>query len=1176
MPSSWTGQYQSPTGVSPTRRHLQIVMWFVAALPAISLSQQASIRQPNVLREPIATQKAESRATIDDVEAIRKQANESSELDAEAKQKIEANCLQALDGLKKAAELVLLAEQHKRDADDVGQRVDILRRHMTNVQTDRPALAVPETLPELEQEVARREAALAELKAGHLKSEAEPGIRANRRREIREQLLSATQRIADIQKQLDTAPPSDETPLLTKSRRMALLVNRAVLESEQPAFQNELSKYDAEDAADWLRLRRDVRSGEVSAASTDLEKLQGVLSRRRAADSAEALHRARMLIEATPNPLHPHVEEIIALAEAAHALTQPIDQTTRQLEGTTSRLEDLRKQFATTEQRVREIGLTGSIGAMLRRQRAELPDLRRRRKNVHDRKTLIEDTQFLLLEYDDQRDESVELATQRIIDSTGKNANRKQKDTEIARAIAEKRQEYLDTAIRAYNTYLDALFDLDSTEQRLIRETEQYQGFIDERVLWIRSNRTLFSTFEIDPTDGWVFDQAHWRITGDLLVEDASAHSFIYSAALLIFLVLLNRKRPLLANLEKVSQTAKRGSCTEFSPTLRASLITVAISVAWPGVILFLSWRLAICSNGQPFVRALSQSMFVVASVFLPLELLRRVCRAGGLAECHFDWSTSGISFFRTNLKWPTLWGLVIVFSTTLLYASDPEHGTDSVERVLFAVGMVTLAIVVGRAMRPGSGLFREYLALHPGGWFDRLKGVVYWTSITVPLSVAGLTVAGYYYTSQQLTWRFYVSFVFVFGLQLLRAFLRRLLLVRRRALSIEQGRLRRATQAESIELTPPAGPTQVVPAEDNHATVTENTEQTQRLIRTCLVAATLVGLWVIWVDVLPALRILDRWPVWTTQVDAIAASGSTEPATAASSTAIAAEQATQPATLLRVVTMADIGFAILIGIVTCICARNIPGLMEISILQRLPLDNSIRYAVTTVTSYLIVLLGVILAFNAISVGWSKVQWLATALTFGLAFGLQEIFANFIAGLILLFERPLRVGDVVTVDEVTGVVSRIRIRATTITNWDRKEYVIPNKEFITGRMLNWTLSDKTNRIVINVGVSYTADVETAKELLANACQSHPLVMDDPPTRVTFESFGDNSLNLVIRTFLPDLDNRLAVVDELHSRIHRAFREAGIEIAFPQRDLHLRTVDRSMLNIVDREGDRKSA
>lgn len=249
----------------------------------------------------------------------------------------------------------------------------------------------------------------------------------------------------------------------------------------------------------------------------------------------------------------------------------------------------------------------------------------------------------------------------------------------------------------------------------------------------------------------------------------------------------------------------------------------------------------------------------------------------------------------------------------------------------------------------------------------------------------------------------------------------------------------------------------------------------------------------------------------------------------------------------------------ILIIVVTAVLFRNGPGLLEISILNQLPFDASVRYAITTLVSYVIVMVGTIAACSTIGLQWSQIQWLATALTFGLAFGLQEMFANFVAGLIILLERPIRVGDIVTVDDVTGVVSKIRIRATSITNWDRKEYVVPNKEFITGRLLNWTLSDKVNRIVVNVGLAYGSDTEKARDLLVQAATDHPMILKDPKPMAAFEAFGDNSLNLVLRAFLPTLENRLQVIHELHTAIDQAFRKAKIEIAFPQRDLHIRTI-----------------
>ncbi len=227
-------------------------------------------------------------------------------------------------------------------------------------------------------------------------------------------------------------------------------------------------------------------------------------------------------------------------------------------------------------------------------------------------------------------------------------------------------------------------------------------------------------------------------------------------------------------------------------------------------------------------------------------------------------------------------------------------------------------------------------------------------------------------------------------------------------------------------------------------------------------------------------------------------------------------------------------------------------------LLEHLPFDRSLRYALKSLISYAIVLVGLILAFRALSITWSSVQWLATALTFGLAFGMQEIFANFVAGIILMFERPIRIGDWITVDEFTGCVTRIRTRATTIVNWDRKEYVIPNKDLITSRVINWTLTDAINRVVITVGIAYGSDVEKAKAILYEICGNHPKIIKDPPTTVVFDSFGDSSLNIVVRTFLGEIDSRLVVIDQLHSQINASFKKAGIEISFPQRDLHLRS------------------
>lgn len=1097
---------------------------------------------------------AERALTAETVEARRKQAESSADLDEPTKKRIAGLYAQASESMSRAAASAKRAEAFRQEADNVQQRQREVQQRIDRLRGQTPTLPEALTLPDLEQELAKADRELSDLKQAQSQAESELATRANRRKDVRSLLFSAPQRLQELDRQLAAPTPADEPPLLTLARRTELQARRLAVEQEIPACQNELAKYDAEDAQDLVRLQRDLKIQEAAFAERRLQLLDGRVKLLRATEASEAVRQAEEEAVRAQPLLREFAASNKALAEKAQTLTRQIGQTEQALRDAETRLESVRQQYQQAKDREKSVGLTKTVGAQLRKQETTLPDVRRYRQNLTTRQQTIEDVRYELFELDQQRNELAqsEAIVGRLLQAApvGLTSAERQELQAAAEAALERKRKYLDAVLRNQSTYFDKLTELDTTEQQLVNLTEEFTGYIRERVLWIRTSKPLTAELSISDSDWWLVSPRQWLTVARRIGSELRDNFTWCVLAALAFAGLLAARRRLRWRIREIGESAQRRNCTQFRLTLRAAAVTLLLSLLWPAATWYVSWRLAPASNGGEFVSALAAGLWVQASVFFPVELLRQICRPHGLAESHFDWPKPTVRLLRANLMRLMVVAMPLVFVTAVLGASDPDRGYDVVERICFMLACGVVAWFLARVLHPASGVLQEYVAFHPNGWIDRLKFVWYWLGVASPLALAATAFFGYYYTAQQFALRLLYTALLMALLVVVRALLLRWLVVHRRQLSIRQARERRAAALAAASSVGSEGATMSRPviAVEETVDLAQLSSQTQRMLTTLLVVAALAGTWGIWHNFLPALNILDRWRLWTTVVPM------TETATnAAGETEIVTRD------IVRQVTMVDLLAVSVIAFITIVAFRNIPGLLEITVLQRLPLEASVRYAVTTLASYTIILIGVILGAGTLGLRWNQIQWLATALTFGLAFGLQEIFANFVAGLIILFERPVRVGDIVTVDDVTGVVSRVRIRATTITNWDRKEFVVPNKEFITGKVLNWTLSDQVNRIVINIGVAYGSDTERARNLLLKIAQSHPLVMKDPAPLASFEGFGDSSLNLVLRAFLPTFENRLNVIHELHTAIYKEFAAAGLEIPFPQRDLHVRSI-----------------
>ncbi|MEK6775589.1 MAG: mechanosensitive ion channel domain-containing protein, partial [bacterium] len=214
---------------------------------------------------------------------------------------------------------------------------------------------------------------------------------------------------------------------------------------------------------------------------------------------------------------------------------------------------------------------------------------------------------------------------------------------------------------------------------------------------------------------------------------------------------------------------------------------------------------------------------------------------------------------------------------------------------------------------------------------------------------------------------------------------------------------------------------------------------------------------------------------------------------------------------------------------------------------------------------YAMILVGVMLALGAMGFELKNLIIFTGALGIGIGFGLQNIANNFVSGLILLFERPIKVGDIVQITGVWGEVKQIGLRATVVETFDRAEIIVPNSDLVSNQVTNWTFSDRMARLVITVGIAYGSDVPLTMRLLSEAARGHPLVLKNPEPQVLFIRFGESSLDFELRIWIEDVRNLFLLKSELHQEIDRTFRASGVEIAFPQRDLHIRSFDAPVMD-----------
>ena len=228
-------------------------------------------------------------------------------------------------------------------------------------------------------------------------------------------------------------------------------------------------------------------------------------------------------------------------------------------------------------------------------------------------------------------------------------------------------------------------------------------------------------------------------------------------------------------------------------------------------------------------------------------------------------------------------------------------------------------------------------------------------------------------------------------------------------------------------------------------------------------------------------------------------------------------------------------------------------------LLMKRQIGSGVRHAMSRLMHYIIVFIGLILSLSALGLDFTELTIIISALGVGIGFGLQSVVNNFISGIILLFERPVRVGDIVEMNGRMALIKRIGLRSTTVTTFDESDVIMPNAGIINNEVINWTLSSRSIRVIIPVGVAYGSDVDLVMKTLKECATENSKVAKSPEPQVLFLRFGESSLDFELRFWILNIDEKLITTSTIHEEIDQRFRKAKIEISFPQRDLHLRSI-----------------
>ncbi|MFC0323178.1 mechanosensitive channel MscK [Gallibacterium melopsittaci] len=916
-----------------------------------------------------------------------------------------------------------------------------------------------------------------------------------------------------------------------------VLVNRYQIELALIDAQNDYNQTLLKESAtlnSWYELQRDQQNFYLQQAKTEQQNLQAALNAKQLAASKKQLAQLEKSQEKNSDNVNPLIQSELnqntQLSQQLLNETQSSNQLAQESLRIKNVLDNLTQTQRSIDEQISALQGTLVLSRIINQQKQNLPT----DQTIDGLGKRITDLRVQIFDLTQARD-AIYTPDNYIANLPHASDLTDEERNTLNNILTERKNIYSDI-LKSLNAQLNLAITIELNQQQVRLISDDLQQKLQQQSFWVKSNNqidwdwvTEFPKLALNQVKN-ISNNIDMTHLSRNLIPMLAFVAFLSLVASLIY----SQKRKLQGWLAKInSHVGTLNSDSQWHTPL-AIFLTAILVMPYPlfFIILFVLIGHFVIANpilAWPWTLKMASYWWLFA--FL-IELLK----PNGLAYRHFGLAKESGNLFLAVLKRSIL-AIIFLINTTLFSdMSNTPLNNDVIGEVCTISTLIFCVLII--APRFGYAVKKYQDSQddinnhqHVGSVLLRVVRVLL---LFIPIALIILIMLGYYYTALNLISHFIASYLVTVLWVLIKQITDRALAVSARHLAYK--RLKEQREKNQIKTESGHSEEIMIEVKDSELALSQIKQQVARIAEWLLWAVLLSFYYVVWSDLFAVAYHLKSITLWQQTVT------------------------TESGTVVESITLLNMLLAIFILIVTYVLIRNLAGVLEVLIFSRMKLSQGAPYTITTLLTYFIVAIGAAWAFSTLGISWSKLQWLFAALSVGLGFGLQEIFANFVSGIIILFERPVRIGDTITIGEYSGSVSKIRIRATTLVDYDGKEVIVPNKAFVTERLTNWALSNTITRLVIKVGVAYGSDLELTKKLLLQAATECKSVLKEPEPRAYFLVFGASTLDHELRVYVGELADRLPTTDFLNRRINSLFAEHNIEIAFNQLDVFIKNQD----------------